>query len=264
MRFDEATSVSPAGPGVWKAETQPEWDIFGITNGGYLMAIGARAMSAAAGDRVPVSVTAHFLRPVQAGPVEVLVEGVKEGRSFSTMAARIATDADSVTMLGSLRDPLAAEPDDLYVAATPPDLPPPEDCPRALPNPYGPLPPPLLAHFEERSHPDDVGPIRGRPAGVARVRGWFRLHDDEPIDAFALLLVADAFPPAVFNADLPLAWTPTLEMTTHVRSVPEPGWLRCQFTTRLVSGGLLEEDGEVWDETGRLVAMSRQLALVPR
>jgi acyl-CoA thioesterase len=167
-------------------------------------------------------------------------------------------------MLGSLRDPLAAEPDDLYVAATPPDLPPPEDCPRALPNPDGPLPPPLLAHFEERIHPDDVGPIRGRPAGVARVRGWFRLHDDEPIDAFALLLVADAFPPAVFNADLPLAWTPTLEMTTHVRSVPEPGWLRCQFTTRLVSGGLLEEDGEVWDETGRLVAMSRQLALVPR
>jgi acyl-CoA thioesterase len=96
------------------------------------------------------------------------------------------------------------------------------------------------------------------------MRGWFRLHDQEPIDPFALLMIADAFPPAVFNAELPLAWTPTLEMTTHIRGTPAPGWLRCRFATRFVSGGLLEEDGEIWDETGRLVALSRQLALVPR
>jgi acyl-CoA thioesterase len=53
-------------------------------------------------------------------------------------------------------------------------------------------------------------------------------------------------------------------MTTQVRAAPADGWLRCQFTTRFVSGGLLEEDGEIWDESGRLVALSRQLALVPR
>jgi acyl-CoA thioesterase len=53
-------------------------------------------------------------------------------------------------------------------------------------------------------------------------------------------------------------------MTTHVRAMPAPGWLRCRFTTRFVTGGLLEEDGEIWDQSGRLVALSRQLALVPR
>jgi acyl-CoA thioesterase len=264
MRFEEASAVSPAGEGLWKAEVQPEWDIFGIANGGYLMAIGSRAMSASAEDRRPVSVTAHFLRPVTAGPVEVAVDELKRGRTFSTMGATLSADSDSITMLGGFVDPAMVGRDDLYVAASPPDLPPPEACPRALPNPDGPLPPPLLAHFEERIHPDDLGPFGGRPSRVARVRGWFRLHDQEPTDAFTLLLVADAFPPAVFNADLPLAWTPTLEMTTQVRAVPAPGWLRCQFTTRLVSGGLLEEDGEIWDETGRLVALSRQLALVPR
>jgi acyl-CoA thioesterase len=264
MRFAEATSVTGTGNGVWKAEVQPDWDIFGITDGGYLMAIAARAMSESAQGRLPVSVTAHFLRPVKAGSIEVVVNEIKTGRTFSTLGATLRAAADSVTLLGSFIDPAAVDSDDLYVVAEPPGLPPPEDCPRAVPSEDGPLPPPLLAHFEERIHPDDVGPLQGRPSGVARMRGWFRLHEEERIDAFTLLLVADAFPPAVFNADLPLAWTPTLEMTTQIRAVPAPGWLRCQFTTRFVSGGLLEEDGEIWDETGRLVALSRQLALVPR
>jgi hypothetical protein len=79
-----------------------------------------------------------------------------------------------------------------------------------------------------------------------------------------LLLAVDAFPPTAFNARLPVAWTPTIELTAHVRARPAPGWLRCVFTTRFFTGGFLEEDGEVWDATGRLVAQSRQLALVPR
>ena len=55
-----------------------------------------------------------------------------------------------------------------------------------------------------------------------------------------------------------------MELTAHVRARPAPGWLACSFATRFVTGGFLEADGEVWDATGRLVAQSRQLALVPR
>lgn len=264
MSFGEASAVAAAGNGTWKGEVQADWDIFGIANGGYLMAIAARAMSEAAGGRLPVSVTAHFTRPLAAGPIEVSVQSLKVGRTFSTMSARVTAESESLTLLGGFAQPGALDANQVYVAGAPPDLPSPADCPQALPAPDGPLPPPLMAQFEERIHPDDVGPLVGRPSGTARVRGWFRLHDEEPIDPFALLLVADAFPPAVFNADLPLAWTPTIEMTTQIRATPAEGWLRCQFSTRFVSGGLLEEDGEIWDETGNLVALSRQLALVPR
>ena len=68
----------------------------------------------------------------------------------------------------------------------------------------------------------------------------------------------------MFNADLPVAWTPTVELTAHVRARPIPGWLRCSFATRLITGGYLEADGEIGNADGRLIARSRQLALVPR
>lgn len=81
---------------------------------------------------------------------------------------------------------------------------------------------------------------------------------------WAMLLGLDAFPPTIFNARLPMGWAPTVELTCHIRARPVPGWLRARFTTRFVSGGFLEEDGELWDSQGRLVAQSRQLGLVPR
>ena len=52
--------------------------------------------------------------------------------------------------------------------------------------------------------------------------------------------------------------------TVHIRNPPPSGWLKCRFCTRYITGGLLEEDGEIRDEEGNLVAQSRQLALVPR
>ena len=100
--------------------------------------------------------------------------------------------------------------------------------------------------------------------GPLVISGYFRLLDGEPIDTLVLLMAVDAFPPVILKSDLPLAWVPTIELTAHVRARPAPGWLRCAFTTRFITGGFLEEDGEAGDSAGRLVAQSRQLALLPR
>lgn len=265
MSFDTATAVRRTSDMTWTGGIEPGWDIFENANGGYMMAIAARAMSAAADDRLPVSVTAHFTRPGKPGPVSIEAEVVRAGRTFSTVRADLISEAGVLlAMLGSFADPERSPGDDLLVDSEIPDVPPPEECVPALPATDAPLPPPLMAKVEERIHPEDATAMQGKPTGQPRIRGWFRLRDGEPMTPFALLMAADAFPPAIFNTSLPLAWTPTLEMTTHIRATQVQGWLRCQFTTRFVTGGYLEEDGEVWDEAGRLVAQSRQIALIPR
>ena len=111
--------------------------------------------------------------------------------------------------------------------------------------------PVLFDRLAVRLRPGDDGFRVGEPTGLAEIAGWFAFSDAQPIDAVALLFVADAFPPPVFNTSLPVAWVPTLELTVHVRGVPSPGPLRCVYRSRFIQGGLLEEDGEMWDSRDR-------------
>jgi hypothetical protein len=111
--------------------------------------------------------------------------------------------------------------------------------------------------------PASIGWAVGRPSGEGAIQGWFRLVDDRPLDPIALLLVVDALPPVTFDLGMP-GWAPTLELTAHVRAKPAPGWVQVRHATRNLAGGYFEEDCEVWDARGRLVAQSRQLALTPR
>jgi acyl-CoA thioesterase len=260
MSLRDATAVEAAGDSTWNGAVAPGWDIAGNANGGYLSAIAARAAVEATGRPDPVSVTAHYLAPAQPGPVTIQTQVLKEGRRFATASAVLSSpERPLVAILGSFGD-LQRGAETERVESGPPDLPPPDEC--IAVEPTDTFPPPFVGRIELRMHPDHAA-FGGLP-GAPRVRGWFRLRDDEPIDTLALLVAVDAFPPTIFFADLPVAWVPTLELTTHVRARPAPGWLSCVFTTRFITGGFLEEDGELWDSTGRLVAQSRQLALLPR
>ena len=141
---------------------------------------------------------------------------------------------------------------------------PPRTVRAPCPTPRPDFPPAIMAQVDLRLHPEDARFLAGSPSGDPLLRGWIKLAGDEPMDVFGLLLATDAFPPTIFNANLPVAWAPTVELTAHIRGIPEPGWLRCRFSTRFISGGMMEEDGEVWDASGLLVAQSRQLALTPK
>jgi acyl-CoA thioesterase len=262
--FDAATAVHATGDGVWTAAIDPVWDIAGNANGGYLLAMAARAMSAAV-DRPPLSVTAHYLSPGRTGPCEIAVDVLRSGRRTATVEARVESDTGLlIAAIGTFGEQTPGGP--AYVAAAPPELPAFEDCVRTVP-------PVEHSGFGERVHvrvhPEDAGFREGRPSGRAEIRGWFTFAgtgpDAQQIDSFGLLQAADAFAPVCFNhAAIPLAWAPTLELTVHVRAVPAAGPLRCRLSSRFIQDGMFEEDGEIWDSSGKLVAQSRQLALIPR
>ena len=261
MTFASDTAVQ-AVENHYSAYIRPGWDIRGNANGGYLMALGARAMASASRPH-PVSLTAHFLSPGRVGPISIHPQVVKAGRTFSTVRASVmGPEKPLIELLGSFGEVEKVD-GTVMVDDEPPVLPAPGDCPRVVPHESG-FPPPMMGRVEMRLHPEDAALYEGRPSGQPLLRGWIRLIDDEAVDAFGLVMIADAFPPTIFNANLPVHWVPTLEMTTQVRGIPEPGWLRCKFSTRFITGGVLEEDGEIWDSSGRLVALSRQLALMPR
>jgi hypothetical protein len=266
-RFDADSAVTRVAMDRFTAECRVGWRVIGgiAPNGGYLMAIAARAMAERAERPDPVTLTAHFLAPPAIGPVEVMTELVREGGRHRTVAARLVQgDVECVRLLGAFGDLDRADGPSM-VLRKPPGWPPVDDLPDPVVD-LGDYPVPEILHrLDHRMPPETIGWTRGEPSGQGVHGGHCRWPDSDTIDPYGLLFVADAYPPAVFDLGAAgVAWAPTMELTVQVRARPAPGWLSTRFSTRALTDGYFEEDGELWDSTGRLVAISRQLALAGR
>jgi acyl-CoA thioesterase len=260
--FHTDTAVTSSGDGRYHADVASRWNIGANPNGGYLLAIAVRAMLAEAGRPDPLTVTAHYLAPPVAGPVEIRTTVVKPGRSLVTVTAEVwQGERERVRLLGSFGD-LAAQRGPSRVTARPPSIAPPDACItiKEMTEAAGREAPEAMSRYDLRLPRDTVWG-RTPEEDPFEITGWIRFGDDTPTDTLSLVAFADAFPPTLIGS-VAAGWVPTIELTVHVRARPEPGWLLGTFRTRFLVDGLLEEDGELWDASGRPVALSRQLALV--
>ncbi|WEH36022.1 thioesterase family protein [Streptomyces sp. AM 4-1-1] len=267
--FDRDTAVTLREEGVFDAELSTGWTILGAVNGGYLLAMIGRALGDALPHPDPFSVSAHYLTASVPGPAVIRTEVVRAGRTLATGQASLVqyeadgTEVERLRVLATFGD-LATLSDEVRTTAVPPRLPPVERClgpadgPAAIPGDSA-----ITERLDIRLDPATVGWAVGVPSGKGEVRGWFGLADGRDADPYSLLLTVDALPPTSFDLGLK-GWTPTVELTAHVRCRPAPGPLRVSITTRNLAGGYLEEDADVWDSADRLVAQSRQLARAPR
>ena len=257
--FDEDTAVEAVGGGTYAAAITPRWNVGDKPNGGYLLAIALRAAAAQSPLPHPFTATAHYLRAAAPGAVLCDVEVVRAGRTHATIEVRVLQqDAEIVRVLSTFGD-LTALDGATVAAATPPEIPPIEECLRGRARLPGGGVVAMAERFEIAAHPASLGWARGTPSGRAFVGAWMKLVDGREPDPLSVAMITDALPPPVFELGA-AGWVPTIELTTHIRSVPAPGWLRVFATTRFLQGGYLEEDAEVWDSTDTLVAQSRQLA----
>ncbi len=208
--------------------------------------------------------SAYYLAACGPGAVTIETQVVRAGRSMATgQASLVQTDPagrrlERVRVLATYGD-LGGLPEDVRTTARPPSLPPPEAC---VSMEQAPADIPFVHRFDMRLDPETMGWAVGAPTGRGLIQGWLRMADGREPDPLMLLLALDALPPVTFDLGF-AGWAPTLELTAHVRARPAPGWLRLRMTSHNFAGGLLEEDAEVWDSAGRLVAQSRQLARAP-
>ncbi|WP_371482985.1 thioesterase family protein [Kitasatospora sp. NBC_00315] len=270
--FDQGIALTPrpGGPGLYDGELGAGWQIGGGINGGLLLAMAGHALSLEHAEHPdPVSISGYYLSASRPGPATVSTEVIRSGRSLTTSTASLVQTGEDGLPVERLRvlagfGDLAAAAGEVHTTALPPQMPPPERCigmehaPRQLIEQAA-----LLERLDLRLDPATVGWALGEPSKKGRIQGWFRLADGRDPDPLLLLLVADALPPVTFDLGMP-GWAPTIELTVHLRARPVPGWLRVTHSTRNLADGHFEEDAEIWDESGRLVAQSRQLARAPR
>jgi acyl-CoA thioesterase len=261
-RFDRDTQVSLVAPGVYGANVDRGWWVARGPNGGFVAALLVRAMEHAVGDpaRRLRSVTIHYVRPPAEGPTRIETRVERVGGSLTTMSARLL-QGDSLQALALAAFSRPRETPSFHHAVMPEVAP-----PEALP-PRGEARVPIHERYEQRwaIGPRDFDGARSREAATG---GWIRLAEGtRPLDAALLAAYADAWPPSVFaSSELPtmLGGVPTVDLTVHIRAtLPLPDdFVLVAFRTREVSGGFLEEDGEIWSRDGRLLAHSRQLGVV--
>lgn len=283
--FDDATAVSGCGDGRYRAQADPRFALVAAPsdsapaamNGGVLMATVLRAVLDAAPHPYPVATSASFLRVPHLGPAEVEVTWLKTGRTASTARAALVQDdvpvVDMTVTTGTLPDPhaavgdgTAADAESLRWTGERPPFPDIAECvdlgkwpgTEAANGVAG-----FAANVEVLLDPAVTGWRGSEPSGLPEMRGYVRLREDRDPDALMLALAVDALPPVVFGLGA-TGWAPTVELTWHMRAVPVAGPLCVAARSRHVSGGWFDEEAEVWDAAGQLVAQSRQLARVGR
>ena len=260
--FDDETGIEPLGDGRFATRLTSAWNIGESANGGYALSPVLRSLRDVGGHRDPISVTTHFLRPVQiagdASPAEVRSDAIRRGRTTSVARGTLVHDARErltvVAAFGDLGD-VSGESD---ITRPAPCIPEPDHCLDRSGLEQG-VGLPILGRLDVRIHPDRAV-AGGSPDAV--MEGWIRFADGSPPSTLALPLFADAFPPSLYPRFGRVGWVPTVELTVHVRRRPVAGWVQARLECDDLTDGRMIETGSLWDSAGSLVARSRQLGLL--
>lgn len=260
--FDTETAVVERGNGRYDAQLSTAWNIGDNANGGYAMLPVLRALRAESGHSDPLSITTHFLRPIQGGgAAKIDASLVRRGRSVSMTTGSLTVDETrrlTVTAVFGDLDDIGHTPAGAAIDVPAPEIPPPDDCVDRVELLQG-VALPIASRIDVRVPPDSA--VAGT-SNRAITEGWVRLSDGTPPSVMSLPLFADAFPPSLFAKLGRVGWVPTIELTVHVRRQPVDGWIQARLECDDLVGGRMIESGTLWDQSGRVVARSRQLGLL--
>lgn len=234
-----------------KLAIDPSWGSWTGLHGGYVASrwLATAAATTPPGHR-PIAASVSFLAPLSGGEPEVRTRPVRTGASSSVVTGELG-DLDAPALTGVLTAATTGSgPTSLHVAV--PDVPAPGEVPTVeLPTEMV----PFVQHIEYRP----VGALPFSGAATAELGAWMRLRDGRPVDAAALMILADGLPPALYaTVPAPLV-VPSVDLqVVFSGEQPAGGWVFGQIRTRNAWSGWCVDDSDVWSEDGRLLAQARQ------
>lgn len=262
MDLDDLLAAVRAHP---DAVTVPhDWTQGRACYGGLMAALLYEAMrQQVSPERRVRSLAITFVAPAQAEvPITFAIEVLREGKGVSSLLGRALQDGQVVTLMqGSFGAPRTSS-----IALTNRPVAPMLALEEARELPYleG-VTPQYIRHLAMRWA---VGALPFSNTPAPAMGGWMRLRGEtaQPLDEARLLVLTDAWPPALLphlKAPAPgssLSWT--IEFVQPLATLTTEDWCRYCAVIEHARDGYGHTAAGVWTSSGELLALSRQTVTV--
>ena len=266
-RFQEAIKLENLEDNIFIVNPDTNYFVGNTPHGGYLMAVMHKALTSILPHSTAISSSVQYLDRIDAKTFELEVETFKTSRGSSSGIVKLKQDNKiCTTFTGTCSDfEFMKGYDDLQ---------------KPLPNIFNEsdkkdyikmnydkiskgFTPAFIQQLECLIHPDHAWWNRDSndKNNEARCSAFLEMQGGIP-DQFCLSFYSDILPPVVSNKYGPLGWIPTITLTTHIRQLPSTSELYADFKATDINKGYFEQDCNIWDLNGNLVASSRQLTRI--
>ena len=269
QRFQAALKLENIEDNVFLVNPDTNYFVGNTPHGGYLMAIMHKALINILPHSTAISSSVQYLDRINAKPFELEVETFKTSRGSSSGIVKLKQD-DRIctTFTGTCSDfEFMKGYDDLQKPL--PEIFKDKDKKDYVQMNYDKISkgftPAFIQQLECSIHPDHAWWNRASDShdenNEARCSAFLEMEGGVP-DQFCLSFYSDILPPVVCNKYGPLGWIPTITLTTHIRRMPTTSVLYADFIASDLNKGYFEQDCNIWDLDGNLVASSRQLTRI--
>ena len=266
-QFQAALDLTKVSDTVFSFTPNPKYFVGNTPHGGYLLALMNKAMTEVLPHPSAINSNIYYLDRTEPEPAELHIEILRTSRGSSMGQVKLIQN-NKITCLYSslcsdfqymkghsgLETPMpeiinSVEQDDFKVMNY-------ENFKLGST-------PSFIQQLNMSVHPDHAWWDReiSSDAAEARCSAYLELQGGVA-DTFVLSYLADILPPVVQNKYGPLGWVPTLTLTCNIRQLPKTNLLFIDGIAKDISNGYFEQDCNIWDMSGNLVATSRQLAKI--
>ena len=267
-RFQDALNLENIEDNKFLVNPNTNYFVGNTPHGGYLMAVMHKALTIILPHSTAISSSVQYLDRIDATPFELEVETFKISRGSSSGIVKLKQNSNTcTTFTGTCSDFEFMKGYD-GLSKPLPEIFKDKDKKDYVKMNYDKISkgftPAFIQQLECLVHPDHAWWNResdNNKDNEARCSAFLEMEGGIP-DQFCLSFYSDILPPVVSNKYGPLGWIPTITLTTHIRQLPLTPVVYADFRATDINKGYFEQDCNIWDLNGNLVASSRQLTRI--